>query len=216
MLWLVSRRSVWKIIASWIVLVDGEEATKSDMKVSYGQIITFWWQDIEVKDHIYLVLNKPTWYVCSDVDEWWHASYQNLLQNCPYGKMLHVAGRLDFDTEWLVLCTNDGTFTHNIISPKKKLEKEYYVRTRDEIHDLALSQLEAWVTLDDGYVTLPAKAVKDGSHSLKLTIIEGKFHQVKRMLEAVWNEVIYLRRDRIGERTIAWMEQWTWKYISVK
>ncbi len=55
---------------------------------------------------------------------------------------MHVAGRLDFDTEGLVLCSNDGQFTHKIISPKKHLEKEYYVRTRDEIHDKAISELE--------------------------------------------------------------------------
>jgi 16S rRNA pseudouridine516 synthase len=214
-LWLVSRRSVWKIVSSWTVLVNGEEVYKSDLKIQYGDTVTFWWIDIEVKEFVYLLLNKPSWYVCSDIDEWWHASYQHLLKDCPYGKMMHVAGRLDFDTEWLVLCSNDGQFTHQIISPKKHLEKEYYVRTRDEIHDKTISELEKWVMLEDGYVTMPAKAVKDGSHSLKLIIVEGKFHQVKRMLEAVWNEVIYLRRDRIGEWRIDGIELGKWKYINV-
>jgi 16S rRNA U516 pseudouridylate synthase RsuA-like enzyme len=72
-----------------------------------------------------------------------------------------------------VLCSNDGQFTHNIISPKKKLEKQYYVRTRDEIHEEALYKLQQGVVLDDGYKTLPAIAVKDGSHSLILTIISS-------------------------------------------
>lgn len=215
-LWLVSRRSVGKILSSWTVLVNGEEAYKSDMKIHYGDTITFWGMDIEVKEFIYLILNKPTWYVCSDVDEGWHASYQHLLEDCPYGQMLHVAGRLDFDTEWLVICSNDWQFTHQIISPKKHLEKEYYVRTRDEIHDKALMELQDGVMLEDGYVTMPAKAVKDGSHSLKLTIVEGKFHQVKRMLEAVWNEVTYLRRDRIGDWTVGGIDLGKWKYIDVK
>lgn len=214
-LWLVSRRSVGKLMSSWAVLVDWEEVYKSDMKIKYGQIITFGWIDIEVKEFVYLILNKPSWYVCSDVDEWWHASYQHLLEDCPYGKMMHVAWRLDFDTEWLVLCSNDWQFTHQIISPKKHLEKEYYVRTRDEIHDKAIFELEKWVKLDDGYLTMPAKAVKDGSHSLKLTIVEWKFHQVKRMLEAVGNEVIYLRRDRIGDWTLEGVEMGKWKYIIV-
>ncbi len=212
-LWLASRRSVGWILATWSVLVDGSIATKGDMKLSYGQTITFNDVDIEVKEFAYLILHKPTWYVCSDIDEWWHASYQHLIADCPYGRMMHVAGRLDFDTEGLVLCSNDGQFTHKIISPKKHLEKEYYVRTRDEIHDKAISELEKWVTLDDGYVTMPAKAVKDGSHSLKLTIVEGKFHQVKRMLEAVWNEVIYLRRDRIWPRTLEGVDLGKRKYI---
>lgn len=215
-LWLVSRRSVGKLMSSWTILVDGEEVYKSDTKLQYGQMITFWWIDIEVKEFVYLILNKPSWYVCSDIDEWWHASYQNLLEDCPYWKMMHVAGRLDFDTEWLVLCSNDWQFTHQTISPKKHQEKEYYVRTRDEIHDKALSELEKGVMLQDGYVTLPAKAVKDGSHSLKLTIIEWKFHQVKRMLEAVWNEVIYLRRDRIWPWTLDGIELGKWKYINIE
>lgn len=215
-LWLVSRRSVGKIVSSWAILVNGEEAYKSDMKIQYWDTVTFWWIDIEVKEFVYVILNKPSWYVCSDVDEWWHASYQHLLEDCPYGQMLHVAGRLDFDTEWLVLCSNNWQFTHQIISPKKHLEKEYYVRTRDEIHDKAIIELQDGVMLEDGYVTMPAKVVKDGSHSLKLTIVEWKFHQVKRMLEAVWNEVTYLRRDRIWEWTLEGVWLGKWKYINIR
>lgn len=209
---LVPRRSVGKVVKSGLLLVDWIPAEKSDMKLRYWQIISYWWLDIEVKEFVYVLLYKPSWYVCSDIDEWGHASYQQLLQDCPYGPMLHVAWRLDFDTEWLVLCSNDGQFTHNIISPKKKLEKEYYLRTRDEIHDKALYELAQWVTLDDWYTTLPAIVKKDWSQSMRMIIVEGKFHQVKRMLEAVWNEVTYLRRDRIGSWTIDGIKMGWWKY----
>lgn len=213
---IISRRSIARAVKAGLLFVDGKLVEKSDQKLAFGQVISYLWQDIEVKEFVYVLLHKPAWFVCSDIDEWWHASYKMLLQDCPYQAMFHVAGRLDFDTEWLVLCSNDGQFTHDIISPKKHLEKEYYVVTRDALTDTDMAKLEKGVQLDDGYVTLPAKAVKVDDTSLRLTIVEGKFHQVKRMLEAIWNEVTYLRRDRIGNWTIEWLEKGKWKYIEVK
>lgn len=212
---LVSRRSVGKTLSSGLVLVDGEPVYKWDMKITEWQVINFADKEIVVKEHIYLLLHKPTGYVCSDIDEWWHLSYQHLIADCPYAPMLHVAWRLDFDTEWLVICSSNWQFTHTIISPKKHLEKEYYVRTRDEIHDAAIQKLQQWVMLDDGYKTLPAKVEKNWSHSIKLTIVEWKFHQIKRMLEAVGNEVIYLRRDRIGPWKLEDIWMGKWKYIQI-
>ena len=212
---ILSRISIGKAIKAGLILVDGEIATKSDQKLAFGQIITYLEQDIVVKDSVYLLLYKPSWYVCSDIDEWWHASYKMLLQDCPYHGMLHVAGRLDFDTEWLVLCSNDGQFTHDIISPKKHLEKEYYVCTKNNVSNKDMELLAWGVELDDGYFTLPAKVQKVDDTTIVLTIVEWKFHQVKRMLEAVGNEVIYLRRDRIGMRNLEGIEKGGWKYITV-
>ncbi len=210
---LISRRAIAKAVKSGLFFVDGKLVEKSDQKISFGQVITYLGEDIEVKESIYVLLNKPSWYVCSDVDEWWHASYQMLLQDCPYRNMLHVAGRLDFDTEWLVLCSNNGKFTHEIISPKKHLEKEYYLRIRDPFTDADIHKLEKWVQLDDWYITLPAKVTKIDDTSMRLIIVEGKFHQIKRMLEAVWNQVTYLRRERIGQWTLEGVELGKWKYI---
>ncbi len=136
-----------------------------------------------------------------------------LLQDCPYAKMLHVAGRLDRDTEGLVFCTNDGNFTHEIISPKKKEEKEYYVELALPISDEDIQKLETGVTLDEGYVTMPAKAKRVSENIILLTIHEGKYHQVKRMAEAVNNSVTYLRRERIGEWTLEGLEKGRWKYL---
>jgi 16S rRNA pseudouridine516 synthase len=100
---------------------------------------------IEVKDQIYVLLHKPTGYVCSELDEGGHLSYKNLLGGCPYAAMLHVAGRLDQDTEGVVLCSNDGQRIHQIISPKKHLEKEYFVRTRDAMTHEGMGALCAGV-----------------------------------------------------------------------
>jgi 16S rRNA pseudouridine516 synthase len=160
------------------------------------------------------------------------------LEGCPYAAALHVAGRLDQDTEGLVLCSNDGVWTHQIISPKKHLEKEYFLRTQGPVRAKDIAALEEGVEFlpgypgggrEEGYVTLPARvhcvdtdgvicADDDSARdhcALRLVITEGKYHQVKRMLQAVGNEVTYLRRDRIGKWTLDDMGLGMWKYIEV-
>jgi 16S rRNA pseudouridine516 synthase len=226
-LWLVSRRDAARAVKNGIISVDGKEVTKSDMKIESGQIITFMNKEIEVKEFIYLLLYKPAWYVCSELDEWGHHSYKMLLQDCPYAPMLHVAWRLDRDTEWLVFCTNDGQFTHEIISPKKKLEKEYFVEMQFPISDEDIAKFEEGIYINDAegeFTCMPAQVKRIDAVTISLVIYEGKYHQVKRMAQAIWNEVIYLRRDRIGDRTLGdkintWhpegLEKWEWKYISV-
>ena len=129
-------------------------------------------------------------YVCSDVAEGKYKSYRTLLDDCIYRDTLHVAGRLDADTTGLVLITNDGDLNHHIISPKKKMVKTYEVQLEKPIHDDAIKQLTAGVVLEDGYRTLPAHVIKTGEKKIILMIHEGKYHQVKRMLEAVGNKVI--------------------------
>lgn len=212
---LVSRRDAAKAVKNGGILVDGEDVRKSDVKIERGQIISFLWQEIEVKEFIYVLLHKPQGYVCSELDEGWHHSYKMLLEDCVYAPMLHVAWRLDRDTEGLVFCTNDGNFTHEIISPKKKEEKEYYVELALPISDEDIKKLEQWVELDDGYMTMPAQAKRVSDNAILLTIHEGKYHQVKRMAEAVGNEVIYLRRERIGSRTLEGLEKWKRRYIDL-
>lgn len=117
--------------------------------------------------------------------------------DCPYVEVLHVAGRLDVDTEGLLLLSNDGQFIHQVISPKWDKEKEYEVWLDSEIDQHACLHLEQGVVLDDGYLTKPAKVVQVEAKKILLTLTEGKYHQVKRMLEAVGNKVVYLKRLRI-------------------
>lgn len=215
---LVSRRDAWRAVKNGSIFVDGKEVTKSDMKIESWQIITFMWQEIEVKEFVYILLHKPQWYVCSELDEGGHHSYKMLLQDCPYAPMLHVAGRLDRDTEWLVFCTNDGKFTHEIISPKKKEEKEYFVEMNFPIRDEDIAKFEWGIHISDAegeFTCMPAKVQRIDMVTILLTIHEWKYHQVKRMAEAVDNEVIYLRRERIGNRTLEGLEKGKWKYINV-
>ena len=212
-LWLVSRRTADKIFKSTDILVNGELATKVDQKIKYGDVITFDGVEIDVLENIYCILYKTAGYISSDEDENDYLSYRHQMQDCPYVNMLHVAGRLDQDTEWLLILSNDGTFIHKIISPKRNKEKEYEVHLEKRISDHALKQLETGVVLDDGYKTLPAKAVHIDHKKISLIITEGKFHQVKRMLEAVGNKVVYLKRVRVWDRNLDGLSPGEWKYI---
>lgn len=108
MLGLVSRRDAAKVVKAGHILVDGEIASKSDIKIREGQTIIYTLatdegemttHEVEVKEFVYILIHKPAGYVCSELDEGGHHSYKMLLQDCPYAPMLHVAGRLDWDTE---------------------------------------------------------------------------------------------------------------------
>ena len=169
--------------------------------------------EFEVKQTVTILLHKPTWYVCSEIDEWGHMSYKHLLSDCIYAPMLNVAGRLDQDTTGLVLATSDGNLNHRIISPKSKKEKEYKVICEKEISDEDLVRLEEGVEIEPWLITLPAKAVRIDGFSFILTLIEGKYHQVKRMCEAVNNLCVSLHRTRIADWTGDDLAEGKWKFI---
>ena len=101
-----------------------------------------------------------------------------------------------------MLCTSDGKLTQRIVHPEKKVEKEYFVRTALPVNERMISMLVSGVVLEHNLQARPAKVEQIGEHEIRLTITEGKYHQVKRMLRAVGNEVVYLRRDRIGSRSL--------------
>jgi 16S rRNA pseudouridine516 synthase len=169
--------------------------------------------EFTVRQSVTILLNKPAWYVCSEIDEWWHKSYKHLLEDCIYAPILKVAGRLDQDTTGLVLATSDGDLNHRLTSPKLSKEKEYIVSCEKEVSDADLSQLEQGVMLDSDYQTLPAKTVRIDLFSFRLIITEGKYHQVKRMCEVVDNICIALQRIRIAEWTIDGIDEWKRKEI---
>lgn len=214
-LWLLSRRSAMKAAKDWLILVNGQPIKKSDYKLSFGDVISFDGQDIEVREYIYVILYKPAGYISSDEDEYGYKSYKHLIMDCPYVQMLHVAWRLDQDTEGLLLLSSDGQFIHQVISPKWEKEKEYEVHLEKNISDEQCGELAKGVILDDGYKTLPAKVQKLEPKKILLTITEWKYHQVKRMLEAIDNKVIYLKRVRVGEWDLEGLEKGEWKYITI-
>ncbi len=213
---LVSRREAKKFFRSGRVMLNWYVEYDHGFQIIDGDVVTID-EDLEfvVKQSVTILLNKPAWYVCSEIDEWWHKSYKYLLEDCIYAPMLKVAGRLDQDTTGLVLATSDGDLNHRLTSPKSSKEKEYIVACSKEISDTDLTQLEQGVTLDGDYQTLPAKTVRIDAFSFHLIITEGKYHQVKRMCEAIDNECVALQRIRIANWTIEWLEQGSRREIEI-
>ena len=146
----------------------------------------------------YFMLNKPLGYISATKDRE-HLTALELLDEDNLDKM-HIAGRLDIDTTGLVLISDDGQWSHRITSPKSHCPKTYFVETVDPISPQAVEAIEKGIHLNnEKRPTKPAKMVLVDEHSARLTISEGKYHQVKRMLAAVGNKVDRLHRESIGE-----------------
>ena len=151
----------------------------------------------------YYMLNKPSGYV-SATDDNTAPTVLSLLKGAP-GKDLFPVGRLDKDTEGLLLITNDGALAHRLLSPRHHVDKTYFVRADGAVTEDDCSRLEAGVDIGEDRPTLPARAALLSSgpvSEVELTIHEGKFHQVKRMFQAVGKPVLYLRRLSMGSLTL--------------
>ncbi|TYL47443.1 pseudouridine synthase [Marinomonas sp. IMCC 4694] len=145
----------------------------------------------------YYLLNKPADYVCATQD----SDHPTVLDLVPphLGQGLKIVGRLDKDTTGLLLLTTDGQWLHRITSPRSRCNKRYRMMLAEPISDEALTQLENGVMLNgEAEPTLPAVVERISECDIFLTIQEGKYHQVKRMLAAVGNKVEELHRDQIG------------------
>lgn len=149
------------------------------------------------KSDIYIVLHKPAGYVCATIDNYQKTVLTLIKEKYP----LVIVGRLDKDTEGLLLLTTDGAFVHELTSPKHLCDKEYYIEYTGEMTKEKRELLETGVKIDNDYLTKPAKlTIVDGK--TYLTIQEGKFHQVKKMFQAIDLYVTYLKRVRIGGLTL--------------
>ncbi len=170
---------------------------------------------IEYKENIYMILHKPADYVCSNTDV--NQTVFDLLKE-PYNRYdLKICGRLDKDTEGLLLLTNDGQFVHNIIQPNKNLYKEYYCKLANNITVEDKNTIEKGVRIKDKkdyYLTQPSFINILSDKEITIRIKEGKFHQVKRMLEFVDNEVIYLKRLKIGNLTLGELKLGEYKELT--
>ncbi len=191
-----TRKEIKGIIKAGRICVNGVTAFDPGMHIVPGKdIITMDERVIEYERFHYYMLNKPAGTV-SSTREGASVTVVELLAE-ENVKNLSPVGRLDKDTEGLLLLTDDGALLHDLISPSKHVEKEYLVQTERPVSKEDIKRLEKGVDIGDDRPTLPARAyeAEDGLH---LIITEGRFHQVKRMLEAVDNSVTFLKRLRMG------------------
>ena len=177
--------------------VNGEVITAYDHQITAADAIVFQGNSLAFLGKRYYMLNKPVGYVCANSDDLHPTVFELLVE--PNMSDFHVAGRLDLDTTGLVLITNDGDWSHKITSPKHNKFKTYLVETQEALTDEALEQLRQGVQLhNEKELTRPAIAEQLATYSLRLSICEGKYHQVKRMLAAVGNKVVELHREKIA------------------
>lgn len=182
------------------ITVDGIPEKKSERKIIPGQnAIAVDGRTISYAEFEYYMLCKPQGVVSATEDK----RYQTVIDLITDRKRgdLFPVGRLDIDTEGLLLITNDGDLAHQLLSPKKHVDKVYYAKIDGEIPADAAKRMEEGVELEDGTLTMPARLeiLEYGNPStILLTIREGRFHQVKRMFEALGCSVVYLKRLSMG------------------
>lgn len=191
----VSRSQSRKLILNGSVMVNGEKIKDISSQISFNDSILVNQKKIEYFQDIYIILNKPTDYICTREKNEGKTVFD--LINTNYSKELSVCGRLDKDTEGLLILSNDGSFIHNVISPKKNIDKEYLVSLKNIITNEREQLIDGVSISNDEFVKAKSITLLD-NYNLKLTITEGKYHQVKRMFKAVNNEVKLLKRIRIG------------------
>ena len=185
------------LIENSSVIVNGITAIEASHQVHKNNVVTLDGKTISARSSRYLLLNKPIDTICSNVD----GKYPSVLNLLDVDRVteLHIAGRLDADTTGLVLITDDGHWSFNLTSPKNKCEKVYKVLlSRPISSDVTTRFLEGILLQGESNLTLPAKLHIIDSYNVLLTLIEGRFHQVKRMFSAVGNRVKSLHRQQIG------------------
>lgn len=196
-----SRKDVKALIKKKQVTVNDIVIKKSDMHIDENvDVVKVNDQVIKHQPFVYIMLHKPQGVVSATEDR--DQTVIDLIRGYEHYD-LHPVGRLDKNTEGLLILTNDGQFTHNVLSPKKHVDKTYIATIDGIVTDKTIEQFKAGVTLDDGYETMPAmlKILSTGETTSQIEIIiqEGKFHQIKRMFIAVGMKVTYLKRTHMGQ-----------------
>lgn len=193
-----SRREVREMVRQGRVLVDGKPAPAADMKVDpQTAVILLDGEPLGYEKFTYVMLHKPAGVLTATEDRR-QETVLDLLPPELRRRALSPVGRLDKDTEGLLLLTNDGQLAHRLLSPKSHVDKVYYARVDGALEPGDIAAFAAGMTLGDGFECLPAGLEILSPTEALVTLREGKFHQVKRMLAARGKPVLYLKRLSMG------------------
>lgn len=195
----VTRSEAKQLLKKGEITVNGAVVKSADAQISpETDSIFVSGREISYRKFIYLMLNKPSGVVCATRDE----LSETVLELIPTElrrKGLFPAGRLDKDTEGFVFITDDGALAHKMLSPRSHVEKEYIVTLESPFREEYIAEFSDGITIDGGERCLPAVIVPtEDEYIVHLILHEGKYHQVKRMMKAVGNSVVKLKRVRIG------------------
>lgn len=211
-----SRKACQQLIKHGLVQIDGATITdlkyKFDPKKPHFQVDA---QDYQYREKVYIALNKPQGYECSH-QATHHFSVFDLLDPILLYRGIQCVGRLDQDTTGLLLLTDDGQFLQALTHPKKHVPKVYQMRTADPITDEQIAQLCQGVELRNESGLFAATEVSRlAEYELQMTVHQGVYHQVKRMLAAVGNKVERLHRQQIGQFALPNdLAQGEWQYLT--
>jgi len=189
-----SRRKAEGIIDAGRVQVDGQVVTDPATAVEVGQDIRVDGHQIVPEGHEVWVVNKPPDVISTADEPGKRVAVVDLVDS---SARLYPVGRLDADSTGIILLSNDGELANRLTHPRYGVEKTYRVKLRSSISDESIRRLERGVRLDDG-MTAPAVVARIGENSIDITIREGRNRQIRRMAEAVGNEVLELKRISIG------------------
>lgn len=194
----LSRSEVKKALKVGLVTVDGGKVCDAGAKISSTMVVTLEGETLRPAGYRYFMLNKPEGYVCATKDRL-NMTVLELLDEDNI-EQLHAAGRLDIDTTGLVLLTDDGQWSHRLTAPSSDCKKTYYVETVDPIDAAVVELFSQGVQLkNEKRPTLPAQLQLIHEQAARLTLSEGKYHQVKRMFAFTGNCVEHLHREQIGD-----------------
>lgn len=208
-----SRRKADELISSGKVKVNGQVVTNLGEKVSSKDIVEVDNKLIHKEEKkVYIVLNKPKGYVTTNSDEY---NRKNVIDLIDENVRVYSIGRLDKDTEGLLLLTNDGEFSNKVMHPRNKIEKTYIVTTDTNVTNEQLEKLKNGVDIGD-YITRPAKVKRIGNDKVQIIISEGKNRQVRRMCDSVGINLLNLRRIQVGNILLGNLQSGKYRYLTDK
>ena len=195
-----TRKEVKQFIRKGLVQVNDQIIKKDDFKVDENHDEVFFdGVQLYYREFVYLMLNKPQGYISATKDNF-HPTVLELIEGYENYDLFPV-GRLDIDTEGFLILSNDGDFAHRLLAPSRNHDKIYYAIIDGIVNDQDIQAFEQGLTIDTGHVCKPAKLkileTSENESKIEVTIQEGKFHQVKKMFEAVDKKVTYLKRIQI-------------------
>lgn len=208
--WICSRRKAEEYIAAWQVFVNGEKATIGQSVDSKKDVITLGkWAEMSRQDFVYYKYNKPRWVetTCAQREG------NSIIDVISVPERVFPVWRLDKESTWLIMLTNDGRMTNYLTHPRYWHEKEYVVETFGSISDSQISQMSEWVEIL-WKMTKKCKIDRIAAGKISITLTEWKNRQIRRMVEEVWSKVKKLKRVRIQTLHLDKLQDWAIKKLS--
>lgn len=195
---IASRNDAKALIKNGRVTVDGIVAISGETKIDTTMsIVTIDGNEIRYQKFVYVMLNKPSGFICAAEDKK-EKTIMELLDESLKRREVFSVGRLDKDTEGLLLLTDDGDYAHRVISPKSDIIKRYYARLSASPDETDIKKMRDGIKLSDGTHCLPAGLEILSEFECIVSVSEGKYHQVKRMMASLGKPVEYLKRLSVG------------------